>query len=56
MPQQVSPYFSKTGAVHHIYGVCAAGKLIKKSKRIKGKGNKKLCKVCRDIRAGKRKR
>ncbi len=53
MPHQVSPYYSKTGAVYHIYGVCAAGSAIKKRKRVKGKSNKKLCKACKDIRAGK---
>ncbi len=55
MPHQVSPYYSKTGTVYHIYGVCAAGNINKK-RRVKGKSNKKLCKACKDIRAGKRTR
>jgi hypothetical protein len=56
MPKQVSPYYSKSGEVYHIYSVCAAGSAIAKGKKVKGKGNKKLCKACRDIRAGKRTR
>jgi len=42
MPHQVSPYSSKTGKVYHIYGVCTAGKAIKRGRKVKGKGNKKL--------------
>lgn len=56
MPQQVSPFHSKTGKVYHIYGVCTAGKAIKRGRKVKGKGNKKLCGACKDIRAGKRPR
>ena len=56
MPHQVSPYSSKTGKVYHIYGVCTAGKAIKRGRKVKGKSNKKLCKACKDIRAGKRTR
>lgn len=54
MPKQIAPYRSKEGAVYHIYGVCASGSLIVKGNKITGKGNKKLCKACADIRAGKR--
>ena len=36
MPHQVSPYYSKTGAVYHIYGVCTAGKAIKRGRKVKG--------------------
>ena len=56
MPHQVSPYYSKTGAVYHIYGECTAGKAIKRGRKVKGKSNKKLCAACKDIRAGKRTR
>jgi len=56
MPHQVSPYYSKTGTVYHIYGVCATGSAINKKRRVKGKSDKKLCKACKDIRAGKRTR
>ena len=56
MPHQVSPYYSNTGTVYHIYVVCATGSTINKKRRIKGKSNKKLCKPCKDIRAGKRTR
>ncbi len=56
MPKQVSPYHSKTGKVYHIYGVCTAGHAIKRGKKVNGKSNKKLCKACGDIRAGKRSR
>ena len=56
MPHQVSPYSSKTGKVFHIYGVCTAGIAIKRGRKVKGKGNKKLCAACKDIRAGKRTR
>lgn len=54
MPKQISPYHSNTGEVYHIYGVCASGSAITKGRKMKGKGNKKLCKACADIRADKR--
>lgn len=56
MPKQISPYHSKTGEVYHIYGVCSAGNAITSGNKAKGKGNKKLCKACVDIRADKRPR
>ena len=56
MPKQISPYHSKSGEVYHIYGVCASGVAITKGNKVAGKGNKKLCKACVDIRAGKRPR
>ena len=56
MPKQVSPFHSKTGEVYHIYGVCSSGIAIKKGRKVQGKGNKKLCKACVGIRAGKRPR
>lgn len=56
MPKQISPYYSKTGEVYHIYGVCASGSAIKRGRKVSGKSNKKLCKACIDIRAGKRPR
>jgi hypothetical protein len=56
MAKQVSPFHSKGGEVYHIYGVCASGSIITKKNRVAGKGNKKLCKACVDIRAGKRPR
>jgi hypothetical protein len=56
MPKQISPFHSKTGEVYHIYGVCASGVAITKGNKVAGKGNKKLCKACVDIRAGKRPR
>jgi len=54
MPKQISPYHSKSGKVYHIYGVCTAGNAIISGNKVKGKSNKKLCKACTDIRAGKR--
>jgi len=54
MSKQISPYHSKSGWVYHIYGVCALGSIITKRNKVTGKGNKKLCKACFDIRAGKR--
>jgi hypothetical protein len=56
MPQTVSPFHSKTGGVYHIFSACTAGKAIKKSNRVAGKSNKKLCGACKDIKAGKRTR
>jgi hypothetical protein len=56
MPQAVSPFHSKTGEVYHIFSACTAGKAIKKSKKVAGKANKRLCGACKDIRAGKRTR
>ncbi len=56
MAKQVSPFHSKSGEVYHIYGTCTSGKAIKKSKRVSGKGGKRLCAACKDIRAGKRTR
>ena len=56
MPKQVTPYHSKTGEVYHIYGVCTAGSVIKRVRKVNGKSNKKLCGACKDIRAGKRPR
>lgn len=55
-PKQVAPFHSKTGEVYHIYSVCSSGKFIVKGRKVAGKGNKKLCKACVDIRAGKRDR
>ncbi len=56
MPKQVAPFHSKTGEVYHIYSVCSSGKSIVKSRKVSGKGNKKICKACVDIRKGKRDR
>jgi len=56
MAKQCKPYHSKDGDVHHIYSDCTAGNNIEKDKERKGSGDKKLCKVCKDIKAGKRKR
>ena len=56
MPKQISPYYSKSGGVYHIYGVCASGSVITKKNKVTGKGNKKLSKACVDISAGKRPR
>lgn len=52
MPKQISPYHSKDSKVYHIYGVCSSGKGVKK--KVKGTGGRKLCKACKDIKAGKR--
>lgn len=52
MPKQVSPYYSKESKVYHVYSVCSSGKAVKK--KVKGQGGRKLCKACRDIKAGKR--
>jgi hypothetical protein len=56
MPKQVAPFHSKTGEVYHVYSFCTAAKSIKRGRVVKGKGNKKLCGACKDIRAGKRPR
>jgi hypothetical protein len=56
MPKEVAPFYSKTGAVYHIFSACTAGKAIKKSKKVSGKGGRKLCVACKDIKAGKRTR
>ena len=56
MPKQVLPYYSKSGNVYHIYGVCTAGHAITRKNKVNGKGNKKLCSACAGIRAGKRTR
>jgi len=56
MARAASPYYSKGGSVYHVFSDCSAGKSIKKSLRMSGKGNKKLCGACRDIKAGKRTR
>jgi len=56
MAKSSSPYYSKEGSVYHVYSDCSAGKSIKRSLKVAGKGNKKLCGACRDIKAGKRTR
>jgi hypothetical protein len=56
MAKSASPYYSKGSGVYHVFSDCSAGKSIKKSYRVSGKGNKKLCGACRDIKAGKRTR
>jgi len=54
MPKQISPFHSKESKVYHVYGACSSAKAVKK--RQKGTGGRKLCKACRDIKAGKRTR
>jgi hypothetical protein len=56
MARTASPYYSKGGSVYHIFSDCSAGKSIKKGLKVAGKGNRKLCGACRDIKAGKRPR
>jgi hypothetical protein len=56
MAKSASPYYSKEGSVYHIFSDCSAGKSIKKSLKVAGKANRKLCGACRDIKAGKRTR
>ena len=52
MAKQISPFHSADSKVYHIYGSCSSGKGVKKRK--KGTSGRKLCKACKDIRAGKR--
>ncbi len=54
MAKQISPFHSADSKVYHIYGSCSSGKGVKKRK--KGTSGRKLCKACKDIRAGKRTR
>ena len=56
MFNQILPYHSKTSKVYHLYGVCALGSVILRGNKVNGKGNKKLCKACKDNRAGNRSR
>ena len=50
------PYHSIDGAVYHIFSDCAVGNNIERDKMKPGKSGRRLCSVCKDIRAGKRKR
>jgi hypothetical protein len=54
MAKQISPFHSADSKVYHIYGTCSSGKAVKKRK--KGTSGRKLCKACKDIKAGKRTR
>lgn len=56
MAIKCSPYHSVDGDVYHIYRDCTVGNNIEKNKKRSGMGGLKLCSVCKDIRAGKRKR
>jgi len=56
MARVSSPYYSKEGSVYHIFSDCSAGKSIKRSLKVAGRGNKKLCGACKGIKAGKRTR
>ncbi len=54
MAKQISTFHSADSKVYHIYGTCSSGKSVKKRK--KGTSGRKLCKACKDIKAGKRTR
>lgn len=56
MARLCAAYHSKDGSVYHIYSDCTKGNDIERDKRRQGTGNKRLCSVCKDIRAGIRKR
>ncbi len=56
MARSCNPYHSKDSDVYHIFSDCTVGNNIERDKRKQGMGGNKLCAVCRDIRAGKRKR
>jgi hypothetical protein len=55
MARSCSPYHSKDSDVYHIYSDCTVGNNIEPDKRRPGPA-KRLCSVCKDIRAGKRSR
>jgi len=56
MAESCAPYHSVDSDVYHIYKDCTVGNNIEKDKWRKGTGGKRLCKVCQDIRTGKRPR
>ena len=49
-------YHSKGSSVYHIYQKCSVGNNIEKGNKKTGSGGKKLCKTCKEIKAGKRTR
>lgn len=55
MAKLCNPYHSVDSEVYHIYSDCTVGNNIERDKKSPGTC-KKLCKVCKDIRAGKRTR
>lgn len=55
MARSCNPYHSVDSNVYHIYSDCTVGNNIEKDNKVSGTA-KKLCKNCKDIRAGKRTR
>jgi len=56
MARPCSPYHSVDSDVYHIYSDCTKGNDIERDKKRSGTGGKRLCLVCKDIRARKRTR
>ena len=56
MAKRCKPYHSIGSEVCHIFSDCTVGNNIVRDNRRLGSGSKRLCKVCQDIRDGKRKR
>lgn len=55
MARQCNPYHSKDSDIYHIYSDCTEGNNIEADNRKAGDA-KRLCKNCKEIRDGKRKR
>lgn len=55
MARSCNPYHSVDSDVYHIYSDCTVGNNIEKDNKVPGAA-KKLCKNCKDIRAGNRTR
>lgn len=54
MARPCNPYHSVDSDVYHINSDCTVGNNIERDKKRQGTGGKRLCSVCKDIRAGKR--
>ena len=54
MARRCNPYHSVDSDVYHIYSDCTVGNNIERDKKKQGTGGKRLCAVCKEIRAGKR--
>lgn len=49
-------YYSLTSDVYHIYQKCSVGNNIEKDNIRQGKGGKRLCKNCEEIKSGNKSR
>lgn len=49
-------YYSQTSDVYHLYQKCTVGNNIEKENLRTGKGGKRLCNNCKEIKEGKRTR